>query len=205
MDIWDVDSLLLFLIFFIPGFISIKIYDLLVPSERRDFSNAVYEAIGYSCLNYSAMIWLILILYYQNIFETNFYGFIAAVFIMVLITPIIWPIIFYKFATSERFSKHIIHPMKKPWDYVFKKGESYWVIFNVLVDKNIIKLGGIYGTNSFTSSYPAEEQIYIEEVWKLDENGKFEKPIEKSKGMIINGKNILAIELFDKKRRYNVK
>ena len=32
-------TLALFLIFFIPGFITLKVYDLLVPGEARDFQN----------------------------------------------------------------------------------------------------------------------------------------------------------------------
>lgn len=35
MNIWDADKLVLLIAFVIPGFISIKTYDLLVPSERR--------------------------------------------------------------------------------------------------------------------------------------------------------------------------
>ena len=30
----------LFLVFFVPGFISLKVYDLFIPSERRDFSKS---------------------------------------------------------------------------------------------------------------------------------------------------------------------
>ncbi len=39
MNIWEADKLVLFLIFFIPGFVSIKVYDLLIPGEQRDFQN----------------------------------------------------------------------------------------------------------------------------------------------------------------------
>jgi len=53
-----------------------------------------------------------------------------------------------------------------------------------------------FDTNSFASSYPAEEQIYIEEVWDLDEKGKFIKPIERSKGIIISEKEISSVEFF---------
>ena len=37
-------NLALFLVYFIPGFISLKIYDLLVPSACRDFSNSLFDA-----------------------------------------------------------------------------------------------------------------------------------------------------------------
>jgi len=35
--LFEGNALFLFVIFFIPGFVSLKIYDLLVPGERRDF------------------------------------------------------------------------------------------------------------------------------------------------------------------------
>ena len=42
----------LFLIFFIPGFITLKVYDLLIPGEPRDFSKSLFDAIAYSSLNF---------------------------------------------------------------------------------------------------------------------------------------------------------
>jgi hypothetical protein len=37
--------LALFLLVFVPGFLMIQVYDLLVPSPRRDFSKNLFEAI----------------------------------------------------------------------------------------------------------------------------------------------------------------
>ena len=36
MDIRNVDKLTLFLVFFLPGFISMKVYDLMVPGEPNE-------------------------------------------------------------------------------------------------------------------------------------------------------------------------
>jgi hypothetical protein len=49
-------TLALFLIFFVPGFISLKVYDLLIPSEARDFTKSVFDAIAYSTLSFSSTI-----------------------------------------------------------------------------------------------------------------------------------------------------
>lgn len=46
-SIWTQDSLILFLIFFIPGFISQKIFGLIVPDESRDNSTVVTSAVAY--------------------------------------------------------------------------------------------------------------------------------------------------------------
>ena len=58
------------------------------------------------------------------------------------------------------------------------------------------RIGGRYDANSFVSSFPAREQIYLEEVWQLDEKMNFHKKIDKTKGMLILGEDVLMIEFF---------
>ena len=58
------------------------------------------------------------------------------------------------------------------------------------------RIGGRFDENSSASSFPAKEQIYIEEVWELDENGKFIEPIKRSAGIIVLSNEILSVELF---------
>jgi hypothetical protein len=86
-----------------------------------------------------------------------------------------------------------VSPIQKPWDYVFRKKKVFWIVIHL---KDGRKIGGRYDRNSFSSSYPSKEQIYLEEVWKLDENGRFGEPITRSKGIIVLGEEILAIEFF---------
>jgi Family of unknown function (DUF6338) len=69
MPDWTQDRLLLFLLFFVPGFISIKIYDLLVPSERRDFQSTLAEAIGYSAVNFAVLLPIVATIYGYGMLE----------------------------------------------------------------------------------------------------------------------------------------
>ncbi len=193
MDIWQIDKLVLFLVFFIPGFISIKVYDLLIPGERRDFSKSLLEAIGYSSLNFAALSWLIISIHSGNFDVDHKVWYLISLFLIMFVVPVLWPIIFLKFTSWGPLAKYIVHPIQKPWDYIFNKRESSWVIVHL---KDGRKIGGKYHINSFSSSYPSEEQIYLEEVWKLDEKNKFIEPIERSKGIIVLGKEILAVEFF---------
>ena len=57
-------------------------------------------------------------------------------------------------------------------------------------------IGGVYDENSFASSFPVDEQIYLEEVWKLSEDGIFLEQIKRSSGIIIMRDEILSVELF---------
>src|SRR5215475_3731673 len=59
--IWEVDKLLLFIAFVIPGFISIKVYELLFPGIEQESSKQVVDAITYSSINYALLIWPIVV------------------------------------------------------------------------------------------------------------------------------------------------
>ena len=193
MNIWEIDKLILFLYFFVPGFISIKVYDLIIPSERRDFSKSILEAVAFSAINFAALAWLLNIIYAQEFYENyNVWFYVFLTFIL-FIAPIIWPVILLNIRKISFIAKYTLHPIEKPWDYVFYKKEAYWIIIHL---KNGTRIGGRFDNNSFASSSPSREQIYIEEVWNIDEDGKFIKPIERSKGFLILGEEILGLEFF---------
>jgi len=165
----------------------------MVPGERRDFSSSLLEAIAFSALNFAVLLRLITFIFSNNFYKGHPGLFWIAIYFIMVIMPIIWPILLFKLLTSTFLGKYVIHPIQKPWDFVFGKRQRYWIIIHL---KNGRKIGGKFGENSFASSYPADEQIYLEEVWELDEKEKFIKPVEKSKGMIILKNEILAIEFF---------
>jgi hypothetical protein len=60
MDIWEIDKLALFLAFVIPGFISIKAYQLAFPGTERATSDQLIDAIAYSSINYALLIFPII-------------------------------------------------------------------------------------------------------------------------------------------------
>ena len=194
MNIWQIDKLLLFLIFFIPGFISIKIYSLLVAGEKRDFSKDLLEVVGYSSLNFAALSWLIVIINSDNFYNQHKFWYLFCIVIIIFIMPLLWPFIFLKISNWKPIAKYIVHPIQKPWDYIFGKKNSFWIIVHL---KDGRKIGGRFDTDSFASSYPAEEQIYLEEVWKLDKEGAFVEPIKRSRGIVIFNKEIIAVEFFE--------
>jgi hypothetical protein len=192
MDIWNVDKLTLFLMFFVPGFVSLKVYDLLIPSSRRDFSKSVFEVVGYSALNFGALSWLIYLIHHSNFPATHEYWYLFFLFWILVGVPVLWPFLILKAFSLPFVAKHVLHPVSKPWDYVFGRKESYWVIVHLKDGKRI---GGRFDTNSFASSDPAKEQLYLEEVWKLNEDDAFIAPVERSGGIIISEDNILAVEI----------
>ena len=196
MNIWELDRIVLFLLFFIPGFISLKVYDLLVPREFRDFSRSLFEAVGYSALNYAVLMPLIVLIHAGDFPIQHPAWYLFALFLILVVFPMLWPILSYRVSTSRIGTRFIVHPMRKPWDYVFSRRQVYWIIVHLRDGR---KIGGRFDRKSFASSYPADEQIYIEEVWQLDEDGKFQSDgqVERSQGILVMNDDILAVELFD--------
>lgn len=52
MDIWDTNKLILFIAFVIPGFVSLKTYELLVPANMKDSDKRLIDAVAYSSVKY---------------------------------------------------------------------------------------------------------------------------------------------------------
>lgn len=193
MNIWETDKLYLFLAFFVPGFISIKVYDLIIPSERRDFSKAVFDAVAFSAINFAVLAWLIVLINSENFYQSHLFLYYVLLTVILFIAPMIWPIIFVNIRKIPFLAKHTVHPIERPWDFVFQKKEAYWIIVHL---KNGTKIAGKFDQDSFASSSPSKEQIYIEQVWKIDDDGEFIKPIERSKGILIVSDEIIGLEFY---------
>lgn len=191
-SIWEVDKIFLFIAFVIPGFISIKVYELIFPSSTVLASAKVVDAITYSCINYAILLWPILVIDTLEFkaAHPNFRFFLYA--LVLFIFPIVWVLVWKKLRHSEWFQANAPHPISKPWDFVFSQRKEYWMIVTL---KNGKEIGGIYSDKSFVSSSPATEQIYIEQVWLLNEDRGFDRPIDQSSGIIILNDEISTVEL----------
>jgi len=107
--------------------------------------------------------------------------------------PILWASAFVWLRKRKFLRKYAPHPIPKPWDYVFGNGQSYWVIIELSGGRII---GGTYRKESFASSYPAEEQLYLQQLWEIGENDEFVRPLERSHGAIISAGEIKLIRLY---------
>jgi hypothetical protein len=182
----------LFLVFFLPGFVSLKVYDALTPSERRDFSKSIYEVIAYSTLNNALLYPLVVWLWTRNVQVPSLAVWLCGALVLVVF-PSLWPFLWLGILKSKLFSRYFVHPLQKPWDFIFSQRKPYWVIVH---SKNLGRVAGVYGDRSFASSNPAPPQIYLEEVWQLDDAGKFVRAVDQSEGILIPESEILAIEFF---------
>src|SRR3990172_7524721 len=103
MDIWEINKLILFIAFVVPGFISTKVYELVYPASHKDASKIVIDAITFSSVNYALIFWAI---YYVEIYDLRsifpFLYFVFYIFVL-FIAPIIWSVIWRSLRTSQWF------------------------------------------------------------------------------------------------------
>ena len=191
MDIFTINKLFLFIAFIVPGFVSLKAYEIFIPTQKIDSTKVLIEAITYSCINYALLFPFIIYFadHYSALPLHLNYGYAV---LILFIMPIIWA---YSLKIIRIKLKSLQHPIQKPWDFIFSQQKQYYIIITL---KNGDKIAGTYGENSFTSSFPVEEQIFLEETWVLNENGGFERLRDSTKGTIILFNEMVSLELFTK-------
>ena len=70
-------------------------------------------------------------------------------------------------------------------------------VFVLVQLRNGSRLGGYYGFESYATSFPTEGDIYLETVYRVDENGEFKEPITDSAGVIVRKDQYDLIEFFN--------
>jgi hypothetical protein len=193
MEAITFDRILILTIFFVPGFVYLKAYRLFIAETRTDFSKDLYEAIGFSFLNALIFAYPLFLIHTDKFLEKHPFWYFSIMFSIVIIAPIIYAMIFNIISKRKWFSKFLINPTKSAWDSFFSRRESYYVIVTL---KNGKRIGGKYGLNSYSSTYPNPEGLYLEEVWKLNDKNGFDEIVDQTEGILITENEISTIEFY---------
>ena len=189
----SIENLQLFLVFVVPGFVALKVYDLLVPAERRDFGGAMVEAITYSMVNLAIMSWAVILLRQSRVAEKNPLLYLVSTVCILLVVPAGLAIGVYTLRVSKYAVRWFRHPMPSGWDYFFGQRRPCWILFHL---KNGKKVAGFFGDDSFASSYPRDAEVYVEQVWRVDQHGRFTDMVQDTAGTIIRNAECDMIEFF---------
>lgn len=194
VDIWDTNKLVLFIAFVIPGFVSLKTYELLFPGTSKDSDKQLIDAVAYSSANYALLLWPIYAIETHGVRDSYPTAYILFYVFVLLIAPISWACAIKALRTTELFQQAMPHPTAKPWDYVFGRRKPYWIVVTLKDGKQI---AGRFDSSSFASSAPAPEQLYLEETWVLNSDGGFERPRSETAGILILSSEIMTVEFFN--------
>lgn len=191
VDILDKGKLFLFVLFIMPGFISMRVYRLFHPAPDNDTSKILIDVVSYSCINYALLLVPIYLVETNNIFNTHpFLYYVFYLFVLIII-PVLLPILLLKVRQNPIIRQKLPHPMARAWDYFFSTNQCCWVLVTL---KNGKKYGGLYSYNSFATSRPEPEQLYLEQHWALDENGDLDHELTDTLGILILTNEIESVE-----------
>ena len=82
-----------------------------------------------------------------------------------------------------------IHAIPTAWDWKFSRMKPHWILVTF---KDGTRIAGYCGRKSFISSDPSERDVYIEQIYDLDDNERW-TPAE-GKGLLILPGEISTIE-----------
>jgi len=194
MEIFDLNKLLFFIFFFVPGFISMKVWRAMVPGRVIGWTDSAFEAVTYSCFNWAAMFWVFILLGKSDSTKNSLFWHYFLVFLSLFLTPVLWPITLKKLLKNRHIQKWVVLPTATAWDYFFEQKQQCWVLIHL---KNGDCIGGTYFDDCYASAYPELQDIYLTEVWRVDEKGFFKDRVERTKGMWISKDAFDYLEFFD--------
>ncbi|MBU9710879.1 DUF6338 family protein [Evansella tamaricis] len=197
MTIGNLDILLYTLIFVVPGFIIDSIYRFCVPQQEAKGESVLLRFLLFSTLNFSVvfpiLLWLYGIPYIKSNENVILYVSLLIVFFVSVVIGLIISVITNKGWIRTFYMKigiHTTHVIPTAWDYQFKKEEpTYLTVY--LEDGRIVH--GYWGSDSFASSIRDSKDIFLENIFDVNEE-KAWNVISENKGIWIPEKSIKYIE-----------
>lgn len=186
----DSDSLLLLIVLVLPGLVSMQAYRLLMPSKELEWSDSLLQAFFYGSVNFAVLFPFVLYALSSDI--GWFEGWVLTLAIL-FIGPVMWPWIVVQLFRSEWVAERIKIPYPSTWDYFFDGSPSVFLIVHL---NNGEVIGGLWSTSSHAGQYPHDGDLYIEELYELDDDGTFVAPIPYTAGLLIRRDQYTHLEIF---------
>jgi len=192
-------QILVLLVFIVPGFIVIRVKRVAYPKAEESTLSIVLDSLALSGLVHVVCFPIWYWIYASRSYVTSPRLFVLQVVVILLVVPVLFGILFNFSVRTEkaRWLREFLyfpHPDPTAWDYHFRKGKAYWIW---LTFKNGHVMAGLFGPNSFAGSYPNRQDLYIEKLLSLDEDGKVKALIENSAGALVRMDDLDRIEFFD--------
>jgi hypothetical protein len=194
-DIFTENALPLFIAFVVPGFVTLRAYELLSPTEYRASSERIVEAVSYSCINYAFLIWPIIGVESHGYDISHPFLYALFYFFALLVFPVGLAFGWFRLRKLDFIRKTLGHPTDTAWEYFFEEQKApCWVVITL---KSGDQVGGYYGRKSFASGHPSPLQIYLEKAWEINECGGLERELTDTNGILVMHEEIRTMNFYD--------
>lgn len=196
MTFTNVDTIFYTLAFLVPGFIADAAIGVLVPRREGSGQVAVLRFLTLSCVNYGLWSWLIVYIVASGGGRP---GLVAAAWAWIIFfAPAGLGLMSGLMAQRgtlrrllERYGISAVHPVPTAWDWVFSTTGPSWTIVTL---RDGSQVAGLFSSRSFASSDPNERDVFLERVYRIEEEGEPWARVDRSAGIWIAAPEIRHIE-----------
>jgi hypothetical protein len=189
------EQLLLIAGFILPGAISMYVYGLKVPQKEFQLKDRIAEAVCFSMLNF-VMVWVPVeqVLTTGTVRERPVAGWVILTLGFV-VAPVAWPLLLVQILHFAATRGWIAVRAKTAWDEFFGRQRTECWVQIELTDGRVF--GGRYGRSSYASSWPDPGHIYVEELWRVDDEGYFVDPVPGRAGLLLRPGDYKLLRVFE--------
>lgn len=198
MELLDPEKLQLFFLFTVPGMVALYVRAQFLDGRMPGLGDGITVYVALSLLYHAAWFTASPEIYAVTLSTATTcqkVGWIALLFIGPVILGILSGLNVQKQWLKhvlERIGLKTMHPVASAWDWHFSKVAESWVL---VILKDGTKWGGLLGPKSFISSSSSERDIFIEKVYFVHNDGKWE---ERSSSVLISPGEVQTIEFWPK-------
>jgi Family of unknown function (DUF6338) len=191
-----VEGFFAFAALIVPGFISLRVYEMRRGGEARKASEVLLDLVVYSLVT-DVVAFAALSLVAVTVpaaFQPLVKPSVAAV--VMLVVPAAVAFVFFELRRRMISTGLVRDATDKPWDRFFERAREFdGTIGAILTMRDGRKIGARLIDPSYTSSYPAAEQALFGEVWTIDpERATFVEAAPGSCGLLVDKADCQTIE-----------
>ena len=198
--ITSVEALFIILAFVVPGFVMSVVRSQFATGRPQKGTEQVLGYLALSAINYAVFSWLVFILAATGFPQTH-PGWAALLwFVIILIGPALLGAVLGIAIQKDLFRPFFarlrlqpVHVVPTAWDYQFGRlREAHWVLVEL---KDGSTVAGFFGTHSFASSDPEERDVFIEQVYRIDEDNTWH-PMKLGHGTLIARGEVRSVDFW---------
>ncbi len=200
MDLSSLDAIYYLLAFVVPGFIWNSVLSIFQPRRTENTELSIIKFLTLSIYNYAVWSWLIYLLTFNAWLKESQIISAVAWFTIIFLSPIILGIVAGYNSQRNWVRKFLhavglrpIHVMPTAWERRFDEtNKPHWVLIALKQGQTV---AGYYGLNSYASSESSKRDIYIEQIYQVDNTGQW-KIMGLGHGILINSDEIRFVEMW---------
>ncbi|MEN9856683.1 MAG: hypothetical protein RL186_1114 [Pseudomonadota bacterium] len=201
MELLDLEKIQFFFLFSVPGIVALYTRSQFIDGKMPKLSDGISIYVALSLIYHA--FWFILLpsLYSYKFLTASLYQKLQW-FGIIFVGPAaigLWSAVNVRYEWTQRLFQKLgmypIHPVGTAWDWKFSRTPESWVLVK-LKDGTIWR--GVLGPNSFISSSPQERDIFVEKVYKINENSDSDEWIERDSSVLITHDQVQSIEFWPK-------